>query len=102
MIEAEEPGADFSHDGGEAHPMRVMRLTLLEFEILTELGVEPMRVDHVPVTVVEAIARLLLKELVSQEEQRITITERGRRLLGVPPLSQTSYTVAFDFRALRW
>lgn len=93
---------DFTYDGGEDRRMRVMRLTVLEFEILTELAIEPMRLEGVPSPVVEAIAHLRIKELVSKDGHHVTITERGRHLLGVPPLSQTSFTVAFDYRALRW
>ncbi|AMV16965.1 hypothetical protein VT03_03685 [Planctomyces sp. SH-PL14] len=75
---------------------------LIEYEVLAELGIEPMRAELVPAAIADAIGHLVLKGLATNEQRTVTITDRGRQLLEVGPVSQTPYTVAFDYRHLGW
>ena len=75
---------------------------MLEYEVLAELEIEPMRADLVPSAIAEAISNLVFRKLATNDGLEVTLTDRGRQLLSVAPVSQTQYTVAFDYRELGW
>ena len=81
-------------------PKRAFRLMVREYALVRDLAVTPVNLDWAAPSVHEAVNFLLTQKLVTQEGKIVSISDRGRRLLGLPILIQTAYTVAFDPAAL--
>lgn len=82
------------------HPTAVFRMMVLEYEVLRELGREPMALGMVAPTVLRSIEILVSNDLARMAGHEVAITTRGRQVLAVELLNRTRFTVAFDYVAL--